>query len=92
MLMSLTAKPLQALCMACSIQGKAATLSIAFSHTKLAAYGCRGPAFAPSGLYGKVQLQAYNTAIITGAPACVGSSLPCPQKLCIDRSRYLASA
>jgi len=27
----------------------------------------RGPAFAPSGLYGVVQLQAYNTAIITGA-------------------------
>ena len=42
-----------------------------FPEIKLAVYGCRGPAFAPSGLYGKVQLQAYNTAIITGAPASI---------------------
>ena len=27
---------------------------------------CRGPAFAPSGLYGIAELQAYDTAIITG--------------------------
>ena len=51
---------------------EAAVCICAHTRLRVVLLPCRGPAFAPAGIYGRVRIEAYNTAFIEGASSVPG--------------------